>query len=29
MVLRRKAKANIKAGTSLSWDLIETASVEE
>jgi pseudaminic acid synthase len=29
MVLRRKAKVNIKAGTPLSWDLVETASVEE
>jgi pseudaminic acid synthase len=29
MVLRRKAKVNIKAGMPLSWNLIESASVEE
>jgi sialic acid synthase SpsE len=29
MVLGRKAKVNIKVGTPLSWDLIETASVKE
>jgi N-acetylneuraminate synthase len=28
-VLGRKAKVNIKGGTPLSWDLIETASVKE
>jgi hypothetical protein len=28
-VLGRKAKANIKRGAPLSWDLIETVSIKE